>query len=53
MARATLTIRIDENLKREASEVAGYYDLDLSAVTRAYYKQMINTHRIPLTCPSA
>ena len=48
MANATLTIRIDENLKREASEVADYYGLDLSSVTRAFYKQMVNTHRIPL-----
>lgn len=49
MATSTLTIRIDENLKREASEVASYYGLDLSSVTRAFYKQMVNTHRIPLT----
>ena len=45
MASATLTIRIDEDLKREASEVADYYGLDLSSVTRAFYKQMVNTHR--------
>lgn len=49
MASTTLTIRIDEDLKREASEVADYYGLDLSSVTRAFYKQMVNTHRIPLT----
>lgn len=49
MTSATLTIRIDEDLKREASEVADYYGLDLSSVTRAFYKQMVNTHRIPLT----
>lgn len=49
MGASTLTIRLDENLKREASEVAAYYGLDLSSVTRAFYKQMVNTHRIPLT----
>ncbi|MDO4290807.1 MAG: type II toxin-antitoxin system RelB/DinJ family antitoxin [Eggerthellaceae bacterium] len=49
MATSTLTIRIDENLKREASAVADYYGLDLSSVTRALYKQMVNTRRIPLT----
>ena len=49
MASSTLTIRIDEDLKREASEVADYYGLDLSSVTRAFYKQMVNTRRIPLT----
>ena len=49
MASSTLTIRLDENLKHDASEVAEYYGLDLSSVTRAFYKQMDNTHRIPLT----
>lgn len=49
MATSTLTIRVDDNLKRGASEVAEYYGLDLSSVTRAFYKQMINTKRIPLT----
>ena len=49
MPTSTLTIRVDENLKREAAEVADYYGLDLSSVTRAFYKQMVNTHRIPLT----
>lgn len=49
MATSSLTIRIDDDLKREASEVADYYGLDLSSVTRAFYKQMVNTRRIPLT----
>ena len=49
MATSTLTIRVDDNLKRGASEVAEYYGLDLSSVTRAFYKQMVNTKRIPLT----
>ncbi|MGN0261887.1 MAG: type II toxin-antitoxin system RelB/DinJ family antitoxin [Eggerthellaceae bacterium] len=49
MATSTLTIRIDEDLKRGASEVASYYGLDLSSVTRAFFKQMVNTRRIPLT----
>ena len=29
--------------------MADYYGLDLSSVTRAFYKQMVNTRRIPLT----
>lgn len=49
MAASTLTIRIDEDLKRGAAEVAEYYGLDLSSVTRAFYKQMVNTKSIPLT----
>lgn len=48
MASTTLTIRVDDDLKREAAEVADYYGLDLSSVTRAFYKQMVNTRRIPL-----
>ena len=49
MANSTLIIRIDEDLKREAAEVAEYYGLSLPPVTRAFYKQMVNTGRIPLT----
>ena len=49
MAASTLTIRLDSELKKEASKVAEYYGLDLSSVTRAIYKQMVNTHSIPLT----
>ena len=46
MSTSTLTIRVDDDLKRGASEVADYYGLDLSSVTRAFYKQMVNTRRI-------
>lgn len=35
--------------KEGASNVASYYGLDLSSVTRAFYKQMVNTSSIPLT----
>ena len=48
MSATTLTIRLDGDLKRGAAEVAEYYGLDLSSVTRAFYKQMVNTRRIPL-----
>lgn len=36
MATSTLTIRVDDNLKRATSEVADCYGLDLSSVTRAF-----------------
>lgn len=49
MAASTFTIRLDDELKRGAAEVADYYGLDLSSVTRAFYKQMVNTRRIPLS----
>ena len=44
----TTTIRCDEADKRAAAEVAGYYGFDLSSVTRAFWKQMARTGRIPL-----
>lgn len=49
MSASTLTTRLDDELKKGASDVAAYYGLNLSSVTRAFYKQMVNTRRIPLT----
>lgn len=49
MTATAVTIRVDSELKSGAAEVAEYYGLDLSSVTRAFYKQMVNTRRIPLT----
>ena len=48
MATLSLTIRIDDDLKREATEAAECYDLGLSTATRSLYRQMGNTHGIPL-----
>lgn len=45
---ATMTIRCDERDKQAASKVAEYYGFDLSSVTRAFWKQMGRTGRIPL-----
>lgn len=45
---ATMTIRCDENDKAAAAAVAEYYGLDLSSVTRAFWKQMARTNSIPL-----
>ena len=42
------TIRCDEADKKAAAEVAAYYGLDLSSVTRALWKQIGRTRRIPL-----
>lgn len=44
----TMTIRCDEKDKRDAARVAEYYGFDLSSVTRAFWKQMVRTGRIPL-----
>lgn len=48
----TLTLRLDDNMKAGASEVAEYYGLDLGSVTRAFYSQMIREHAIPLNLRS-
>ena len=45
---ATMTIRCSDADKKAAAEVAEYYGFDLSSVTRAFWKQMGRTHRIPL-----
>lgn len=46
---ATVTIRLDGDLKRKASEVAGHYGLDLSTATRLFYTQMVNTNTVPVS----
>lgn len=48
MAMHNMTIRIDDKLKSAASEVAEYYGFDLSSVTRAFYKEMVDSQSIPL-----
>jgi len=49
MAASTLTIRLDSNLKKEATRIVEHYGLDLSTVTRAFYTQIVNTNAIPLS----
>ncbi len=44
----TYAIRVDEDIKNEAAEVAKYYGLDLASVTRALWAQIARTRRIPL-----
>lgn len=43
-----MTIRCDDADKAAAAEVAEQYGFDLSSVTRALWKQMARTRRIPL-----
>lgn len=45
---ATLTLRLSDELKSNASKVAEYYGFDLGSVTRAFYSQMVREHSIPL-----
>ena len=48
----TLTLRLDDNMKAGASEVAEYYGLDLGSVPRAFYSQLSREHAIPLNLRS-
>lgn len=48
MATSNLTIRIDDDLKKQVSDIAERYGLDLSTMTRALYSQIVDTNRIPL-----
>ena len=45
---AIVNIRVSDADNKAAAEVAEYYGFDLSNVTRAFYKQMMREHRIPL-----
>lgn len=48
MAMASVTVRVDEETKRKASAIAEDLGLDLSSVTRAFYRQIVRERRIPL-----
>ena len=48
MAASSVTIRVDEDTKREASLIAEDFGFDLSSITRAFYKQIVREQRIPL-----
>ena len=49
---ATFTVRLNDELKAGATEVAEYYGFDLGSVTRAFFQQMIREHAIPLNLRS-
>ncbi|WP_288922336.1 type II toxin-antitoxin system RelB/DinJ family antitoxin [uncultured Bifidobacterium sp.] len=48
MTMASVTVRVDEDTKRKASAIAEDLGLDLSSVTRAFYRQIVRERRIPL-----
>ena len=48
MTASSVTIRVDKEVKEDASRIAEHFGFDLSSVTRAFYKQMIRENRIPL-----
>lgn len=42
-------VRVDEDIRDRASEVARCYGLDLASATRAFWTQMARTGAIPLS----
>lgn len=42
-------VRVDEDIRDRASEVARHYGLDLASATRAFWTQMARTGTIPLS----
>ena len=46
---ASVTIRVDDQTKRDAAQIAEDFGFDLSSITRAFYRQIVRENRIPLT----
>jgi DNA-damage-inducible protein J len=53
MAQTTLSIRVDENIKKEAEILSAKLGLTLSAVTNVFYRQFIKTQGIPFPVMAA
>ncbi|MGN0071661.1 MAG: type II toxin-antitoxin system RelB/DinJ family antitoxin [Atopobiaceae bacterium] len=45
---ASVTVRVDDKTKAEATEIVEDFGFDLSSVTRAFYRQIVRERRIPL-----
>ena len=44
----SVTVRVDDQTKRDAAEIVEDFGFDLSSVTRAFYRQIVRERRIPL-----
>ena len=49
MAMATVTVKVDAETKAKAASIVDDLGLDLSSVTRAFYRQIVRERRIPLS----
>ena len=45
---ASVTIRVADKTKAEASKIVEDFGFDLSSVTRAFYRQIVRENRVPL-----
>ncbi|RYQ51734.1 type II toxin-antitoxin system RelB/DinJ family antitoxin [Bifidobacterium pseudolongum] len=48
MTMASVTVRVNAHTKEQAANIAEDFGLDLSSVTRAFYRQIVREHGIPL-----
>jgi DNA-damage-inducible protein J len=53
MAQTTISIRVDEEIKREAEILCSQIGLTLSAVTNVFFRQMVRTQGIPFPITAA
>lgn len=47
MATTNLSVRVDENLKKEVEDLLGDLGLSVSAAVNLYFRQMVRTQSIP------
>ncbi len=45
---ASVTVRVDDQTKKDATAIVEDFGFDLSSVTRAFYRQIVRERRIPL-----
>ena len=45
----SVTVRVDEQTKLDATRIVEDFGFDLSSVTRAFYRQIVRENRIPLS----
>lgn len=45
---SSVTVRVDEETKVRAAQIAEDFGFDLSSITRAFYKQIVRENRILL-----
>lgn len=53
MGMASVTVRVDKQTKDEAAAIVESLGLDLSSVTRAFYRQIVRERRVPLSLSCA
>lgn len=45
---SSVTVRVDDKTKLDVTRIVEDFGLDLSSVTRAFYRQIVRENRIPL-----